>query len=158
MPGHRLDPLTDAEQMTGLIRQLRERYDCVIIDGPSVLGAVEGRLLPSIADRLLLVVKWGSTRREVVQNALGLLRNSGGLNEDRSDLAMAIVTQVDLKRHARYRYGDVGEFLVEAGTEPTAGAHQSRLTIPSWLLHRMREMKLQAFEIEQLSTRKGPER
>jgi polysaccharide biosynthesis transport protein len=158
MPGCRLDPLTDAEQMAGLIRQLRERYDCVIIDGPSVFGAVEARLLPSIADRLLLVVKWGSTRREVVQNALGLLRNSGGLNKDPSDLAMAIVTQVDLKRHARYRYGDVGEFLVEAVTEPIAGADQSRRTIPSSLLHRMQEIKLQAFETQQLSRRKGPER
>ncbi|MDX8457089.1 Wzz/FepE/Etk N-terminal domain-containing protein [Mesorhizobium sp. VK9D] len=110
MTGYHLDPLAATEQMAGLIRQLRERYDYVIIDGPSVLGAVEARLLPSIADRLLLVVKWGSTRREVAQNALSLLHKSGGLDKDHSDLAMAIVTQVDLKRHARYRYGDVGEF------------------------------------------------
>jgi polysaccharide biosynthesis transport protein len=109
MPGHRRDPLTlfASEQMPGLIRQLRERYDCVIIDGPPVLGPVEARLLPSIVDRLLFVVKWGSTRREVAQNALSLLRNSGDLTKDRSELAMAIVTRVDLKRHARYRYGDV---------------------------------------------------
>lgn len=115
MLGHRLNPrmLIASEQMPGLIRQLRERYDCVIIDGPPVLGAVEARLLPSIADQLLFVVKWGSTRRDAAENALSLLRDSGDLNKDRSDLAMAILTQVDLKRHARYRYGDVGEFLVE---------------------------------------------
>lgn len=115
MLGYRLDPLTAAEQMADLIRQLRERYDYVIIDGPSVLGAVEARLLPSIADRLLLVVKWGSTRREVAQNALDLLHKSGGLSKEHSDLAMAIATQVDLKRHVRYRYGDVGEFSSETG-------------------------------------------
>jgi hypothetical protein len=158
MPGYRLDPLTATEQMAGLIRQLRERYDCVIIDGPSVLGAVEARLLPSIADRLLLVVKWGSTRREVAQNALGLLRKSGSLNKEHSDLAMAIVTQVDLKRHAQYRYGDVGEFLVGAGTEPIAAAHQSQIAIPSSLLQSIEEIKLQAFKTVQLSRRKGPER
>lgn len=110
MSGHSLDPLTATEQMAELIRQLREHYDYVIVDGPSVLGAVEARLLPSIADRLLLVVKWGSTRREVAQNALDLLRKFGGLNEEHGGIAMAIATQVDLKRHARYRYGDVGEF------------------------------------------------
>ncbi|MBZ9800091.1 polysaccharide biosynthesis tyrosine autokinase [Mesorhizobium sp. ES1-4] len=115
MPGYRLDPLTATEQMADLIRELRESYDYVIIDGPSVLGAVEARLLPSIADRLLLVVKWGSTRREVAQNALGLLRKSGGLNKEHGDLAMAIATQVNLKRHARYRYGDVGEFSSGTG-------------------------------------------
>ncbi len=177
MPGPRLDPLTlfASEQMSGLIRQLRERYDCVIIDGPPVLGAVEARLLPSIADRILLVVKWGSTRREVTQNALSLLCDSGGLNKDRSDLAMAIVTQVDLKRHARYRYGDVGEFLVDdakhgsrsieprletADTGPAAGGNESHLAIPSSLLHRiipMREIKLQNLKTELPSRPKATE-
>ena len=86
-------------------------------------------------------VKWGSTRREVAQNALSLLRDAGCLDKDRSDLATAIVTQVDLKRHARYRYGDVGEFLakrrqyysrfIEAqpdtgDRDPTAGAHDEQ--------------------------------
>ena len=88
LAGYRLDPLAlfACEQMPRLVRQLREGYDCVIIDGPPVLGSVEARLLPSIVDKLLLVVKWGSTRREVAQNALSLLRDSGCLDLDRSDL------------------------------------------------------------------------
>jgi uncharacterized protein involved in exopolysaccharide biosynthesis/Mrp family chromosome partitioning ATPase len=115
MADYRPDPLAlfACEQMPRLVRQLRERYDCVIVDGPPVLGSVEARLLPSIADKLLFVVKWGSTRREVAQNALSLLRDSGCIDMDRSDPAIAIVTQVDLKRHARYRFGDVGEFLAK---------------------------------------------
>jgi polysaccharide biosynthesis transport protein len=147
MAGYRLDPLAlfAREQMPRLVRQLRERYDCVIIDGPAVLGSVEARLLPSMVDRLLFVVKWGSTRREVARNALSLLRDSGCLDMDRSDLAIAIMTQVDLKRHARYRYGDVGESFVtygkyysrsiEArtdthGKDPAAGAHHERSSRP----------------------------
>jgi uncharacterized protein involved in exopolysaccharide biosynthesis/Mrp family chromosome partitioning ATPase len=116
---YRQDPLVlfASEQMPGIVRQLREQYDCVIIDGPAVLGAVEARLLASMADKLVMVVKWGSTRREVAQNAMSLLRDSGCLNRDRTDIAMAIVTQVDLKRHARYHYGDVGEFLVGHGEQ-----------------------------------------
>jgi capsular polysaccharide biosynthesis protein len=157
MPGYRLDPLSAAEQMAGLIRQLRERYDCLIIDGPPVLGAVEARLLPSIADRLLFIVKWGSTRREVAQNALGLLRSCGALKDDRGDVATAIVTQVDLKRHARYRYGDVGEFLIGAGNSSVAGAHHSSLAIPSSWLRGCRK-KLQALETKKLFWREGPER
>ena len=141
--GYRLDPLAlfAREQLPRLIHQLREKYDCVIIDGPPVLGSVEARLLPSIADKLLFVVKWGSTRREVAQNALSLLRDSDLLDMDRSDLAVAIVTQVDLKRHARYRYGDAGEVLVKrkkyysrsveaqpdtGDKDPTAGAHDEQ--------------------------------
>jgi uncharacterized protein involved in exopolysaccharide biosynthesis/Mrp family chromosome partitioning ATPase len=178
MPGCRRDPLMlfASEQIPGLIRQLRERYDHVIIDGPPVLGAVEARLLPTIADRLLFVVKWGSTRREVIQNALSLLRDFGGLNKDRSDFAMAILTQVDLKKHARYRFGDVGEFLVAEGKHgsrsigprletadagPAAGAHERYRTTSSSLLHRMiltPEIKLQNLKAEQPSRPKGAER
>jgi succinoglycan biosynthesis transport protein ExoP len=101
-----------SEQISNLIRQLREGYDCVIIDAPPVLGAIEARLLASMADKLLLVVKWGSTKRELAQNALSQLRDSGRLSCDRGDLATAILTQVDLNKHARYRHGDVGELLV----------------------------------------------
>jgi hypothetical protein len=113
-----LDPLVlfAREQMPRLVRQLRESYDCVIVDGPPLLGSIEARLLPSIVDKVLLVVKWGSTRREVAQNALSLLHDSGCLDNDHGDRVSAIVTQVDLKRHARYRYGDVGEFLARHGT------------------------------------------
>jgi polysaccharide biosynthesis transport protein len=139
-----LDPLVlfAREQMPRLVRQLRESYDCVIIDGPPVLGSAEARLLPSIVDKLLLVVKWGSTRREVAQNALSLLHDAGCLDRDHGDRANAIVTQVDLKRHARYRYGDAGEFLAKhrtgrarfleaqpgaSGRDPTAGARDEQL-------------------------------
>jgi uncharacterized protein involved in exopolysaccharide biosynthesis len=116
-----VDPLAlfASEQMPGIIRQMRERYDCVIVDGPPILGAAEARLLPSIADKLLWVVKWGSTKREVAQNALGVLYDTGSLNRDRSDRVMAIVTQVDLEKHARYDFGDVGKFPVKKETYPS---------------------------------------
>jgi uncharacterized protein involved in exopolysaccharide biosynthesis len=115
--GPGLDPLMlfASDQMPRLVRELRESYDCVIIDGPAVLGSVEARLLASMVDELLLVVKWGSTRREVAQNALGLLRDAGCSSKELGDRVAAIITQVDLRRHARYRYGDVGEFLARRG-------------------------------------------
>jgi succinoglycan biosynthesis transport protein ExoP len=160
-----------SEEMPGLVRQFRERYDCVIIDGPPVFGAAEARLLPSIADKLLMVVKWGSTRREVAQNAMSMLYDSGCLNKDCSDRAAAIVTQVDLKKHARYRYGDVGEFLAKHGEyssrsigdtgdkNPIAGANERLLAIPSSLLHTiipMGRMKIEDLKIKLPSRPKLP--
>jgi polysaccharide biosynthesis transport protein len=138
-----LDPLMlfARDQMSCLVGQLRESYDCVIIVGPPVLGSVEARLLLSIVDKVLLVVKWGSTRREVAQNALSLLRDAGCPDTDHSNRIFAIGTQVDLKRHARYRYGDIGEFSARrgkprsrfigaqpgtAGMDPAAKAHHER--------------------------------
>ena len=114
MPRCRLDPLAlfAHEQMPRLLHQLRESYDCVIVDGPPLLSVTEARLLGSMVDKVLFVVKWGSTRPEVARNALNLLRGAGCFDHECSDIPTAIVTQVDLKKHARYGYGDVGESLV----------------------------------------------
>jgi polysaccharide biosynthesis transport protein len=119
--GHRPDPASTVGEVANLLRQIRDRYDCIIIDGPPVFATVEARLLPSIADKLLFVVKWGSTRREFVQNAVGMLRNAGRLENERTDFAAAIVAQVDLKRHAQYRYGDSSEFVAGAPAAPRVG-------------------------------------
>jgi len=58
-------------------------------------------------------LSWGSTRPEAARNALNLLRGSGCFDQECSDIPTAIVTQVDLKKRARYGYGDVGESLVK---------------------------------------------
>lgn len=157
IPGYRLDPTNAVEQMADLIRQLRERYDCVIIDGPPVLAAIEARMLPSIADKMLFVVKWGSTKREIAQNALGLLRNSWRI-ENEHDFAAAIVTQVDLKRHAQYRYGDASEFIAGAAGAPHAGIGQSVLAMAASPFQWMREIGLHAVDTARSFGRKGHER
>ncbi len=114
MPRRQADPLAlvASEQMQSLLQELRDSYDCVIIDGPPLLGATEARLLPALADRVLFVVKWGETRRDVAQNALRLLRDAGCLDKEWGELPAAIVTQVNLKRHAQYGFGDAGELRV----------------------------------------------
>lgn len=153
--GYRLDATSTAEQVSGVIRQLRERYDCVIIDGPPVLAAVEARLLPSVADKLLFVVKWGDTRRDIAQNAMDLLRNCGCFENERDDFATAIVTQVDLKRHAQYRYGDTSEFVADAMDPPKMSARQRCLTILSAIRRWIQEIRIQAVETTRSFRQKG---
>jgi polysaccharide biosynthesis transport protein len=115
MPRCGSDPLAmfAHERVLPLLRKLRENYDSVIVDGPPVLGASEVRLLASMVDKVVFVVKWGSTRRELAREALDLLRDSTCFDQDYTDFPVAIVTQVELKRHNRYSYGDVGEFLLK---------------------------------------------
>jgi hypothetical protein len=67
-----------------------------------------------MVDKVLLAVKWGSTDREVAQNALGLMQHSAFAGGELRDAVAAVITQVDLKMHARYRYGDFGENLLHA--------------------------------------------
>jgi succinoglycan biosynthesis transport protein ExoP len=107
-PADPLVPFTGG-QIPHLLRQLRESYDCVIIDSSPLLTGTEARLLASMVDKVLISVKWGSTRKEVVQNALKLLCDPGSSGKDRIDLVSAVLTQVDLKKHALYGFGDIGE-------------------------------------------------
>jgi Mrp family chromosome partitioning ATPase len=113
MPTSPLDalPVLADQRLPVLLRELGKNYDSIIIDGPPILGIVESRLLASMADKVVFVVKWGSTRREVAQNAISLLR-APNRRADGIDIPIALLTQVDLKMHASYRYGDAGEALV----------------------------------------------
>jgi hypothetical protein len=95
---------------------LEGNYDCVVIDSAPLLSATEARLLASMVDRVLFAVRWGSTPQEVVQNALQLLRPAR--EDDMRDAIAAVITRVDLKRHARYRYGDFSENLLHVKPHP----------------------------------------
>jgi polysaccharide biosynthesis transport protein len=110
-----------SERVPKLLRQLEGSYDCVVIDSGPLLSATEARLLAPMVDKVLFAVKWGSTSREVAQNALGLLRRSAFGRDDLRDAITAVITQVDLKRHARYRYGDFSENLLHVKPHPARG-------------------------------------
>lgn len=100
------------EPVPKLLCQLEGSYDCVVIDGAPLLSATEVRLLASMVDKVLFAVKWGATPREIAQNALELLRCSAFGERDLPDGVTAVITQVDLEKHARYRYGDFSENLL----------------------------------------------
>jgi succinoglycan biosynthesis transport protein ExoP len=107
------DPLSlfGGDHLPRLKRLLCENYDCVILDGPPLLGIAEARLLGALADQVLFVVKWGCTRQDVARTALDLL-HSACTDSDTASVPMAIVNQVNLKKHAQYGFGDVAEAIV----------------------------------------------
>ena len=113
LPHHSIDPLTlvGSTKLPELLHQVRESYDCVVIDSSPLLGTTEARLLVPMVDKVLFAVKWGSTQREVAQHAINLLGSAYSHDKDPAAFASAVVTQVDLKQHARYRHGDVAEVL-----------------------------------------------
>jgi polysaccharide biosynthesis transport protein len=123
LSGGPADPIATLadERLPKLLRQLEESYDCVVIDTASLLGATEARLLASMVDKVLFAVKWGSTSREVAQNALELLQRSAFGKDDLRDAIAAVITQVDLRKHARYRYGDFSENLLQLKPSAAGG-------------------------------------
>jgi len=115
MPRHQADPLAPfiERYLQRFLLKLRGSYDCIVIDSPPVLGITETRLLAALVDKVLFVIKWKSTRREIADNAVNVLRDALRSHKDSTVQVSALVTRVDLKKHADYHYGDVGEAFVK---------------------------------------------
>jgi capsular exopolysaccharide synthesis family protein len=118
MSRRQVDPmyLFTGSQLSRLLDQLRENYDCLIVDGPPVLRAPEARLLATLADQLVFVVKWGSTRRDVALNAINQLRRIGYNGGDPHNWLRAVITQVNPRKHTRYKHRDVGAYFSQYGS------------------------------------------
>jgi len=109
MRSHGFEPLLlySGEKLSRFIGSLRGVYDFIVLDGPPLLVVSEARMLAKLADKILFVVKWGSTTREVAQAGHALLAAANTAHK----ILGAVVTQVNLKRHARGRYGGLPEYL-----------------------------------------------
>jgi uncharacterized protein involved in exopolysaccharide biosynthesis len=56
------------------IESARNHYDLIVIDAPPVLACAEADLFAGVADGVIMVVRWGHTRRGPVQAALRIMR------------------------------------------------------------------------------------
>ncbi|WP_191090147.1 polysaccharide biosynthesis tyrosine autokinase [Histidinibacterium aquaticum] len=65
-----------SERFRALLRELRARYDLVLIDTPPVLAVPDARLMARQADAVLVSVRWERTQAAQLDHALRLLRGS----------------------------------------------------------------------------------
>jgi succinoglycan biosynthesis transport protein ExoP len=94
-----------SDRICPLIYWLREKYTFIILDSAPVLAVSETMLLSQIAQKTILVVKWGSTPPAIARHAAMQLLESG-------DAKIAVpLSMVNTKRAARH--GD-----------PVAGVYQ----------------------------------
>ena len=96
--------LLGSQKMNDLLQQLSERFDLVVIDSPPLMAAADARILSRVADATVLIVRWGKTRRPVARLAVRQLQAAG------ARLAGGLLTMVDVKRNAKYSYGDSGAY------------------------------------------------
>jgi capsular exopolysaccharide synthesis family protein len=99
--------LLESARLRELVELCRERYDFVIVDSAPLISVTDSRLAALLADRTLFAIKWGATVESAAQDAVQTLREIG------ADLAGAVLTQIDLRRHAQYHYADIGEYYAK---------------------------------------------
>lgn len=104
MPNPNVPNLLDSDKMRDLIERLEERFDFVVIDSPPILAAADARILCRLASVTVAVVRWEQTRRAIACNALAQLQAAD------ATLVGVLMTMVDVRKHAKYGYGDSGAY------------------------------------------------
>ncbi|MGH7146648.1 MAG: tyrosine-protein kinase family protein, partial [Nitrospiraceae bacterium] len=66
--------LAKMKQITSLLRELRSRFEYILVDAPPILPLADMNVLAGLADLLVMVVRAGVTGRDVVQKALRKLK------------------------------------------------------------------------------------
>lgn len=94
--------LLGSPQMKALIARLTEDYDLVVLDTPPLLAVSDTLVLARQVEKSIFVVRWEKTRRETAMSGLRQLVDAG------ADLAGIVMTQVDMKKQARYGQSDNG--------------------------------------------------
>jgi succinoglycan biosynthesis transport protein ExoP len=94
--------LLSSQQMKALLALLSQQYDLVVIDTPPLLAVSDTLVLARQVEKTAFVVRWQKTRRETAVASLRQLIDAG------ADIAGTVMTQVDLKKQARYGQSDSG--------------------------------------------------
>lgn len=95
--------ILESHAMKAALATFAERYDLVILDGPPVMAVSDARIISRLADYTVFIVQWAKTPREVVKTAISALvavTNHVGV----------VINRVNLAKHARYGYGDHGDY------------------------------------------------
>lgn len=109
--------LLGSERMSDLVAALRAAYDKVLLDAPPVLPVTDAVVCAAVADGVLLVVRWGRTRRDEVSEAVGMLE------QVHAAVLGGVLNGRRLTRSERRRYSsDPSDF---SWSSATPAGHQS---------------------------------
>lgn len=66
--------MLDSQEMRTFLKQLREKFDLVIVDSPPIIAVTDSEILTSMVDGTLLVVSSESTEIEMMERSVELIR------------------------------------------------------------------------------------
>ena len=94
------------------IEDLRKKYNIIIINSTPIYDIDLIPLLSESSDEVIFLFKWGKTNFPIAKQAIQLLNTFKQNRENSSDNISSVITDVPLKRHLKYRFGDSAEWLM----------------------------------------------
>jgi len=108
--------LLSCDRMRTLLHEACQEYQFVLLDSPPLLNVADSRILASLVDGVVLVVRGGTTPRELAQRAYAYARDVG------AHLIGVVLNNLDLRRgddyYYRYYHYDYYGSEARTGTEP----------------------------------------
>ncbi len=90
--------LLSSERMRTLLSEAKTEYDFVVVDSPPLLNVADSRILATLVEGVMLVVKGGDTPREVTRRAQAYARDVG------ANLIGVVLNNVDVRSGDDYYY------------------------------------------------------
>lgn len=104
--------LLSSERMRLLLSEARAEYQFVVIDSPPLLNVADSRILATLAEGVVLVVKGGATPREVAQRAGTHARDVG------ANLIGVVLNNLDVRSGDNYYYRYYNYDYYGSGRQP----------------------------------------
>ena len=92
--------LLGSERLRTLIEGLRTYYDYIIIDSPPVGPVVDSIILSTIVDKVVVVVRWSSTARQMVSQCVNKLAATKKV----AGIVFNLVDEARAEKYGRYAY------------------------------------------------------
>ncbi len=103
--------LLGSERFRALVRQLRERYDWVLIDSPPAASLADASLLATLVDMVVLVVRHNHTDRDLV------IRTAQQIRALNAPLVGAVMNNVDIGKAFSKDYYYAGYYYYTEGAD-----------------------------------------
>ena len=86
--------------MTAFIKEMKNEFKYIILDTPPLQAVTDAQVLSTKADGVLLVVRAGSTKKELVSNSVDLI------NKVHGKVIGTVLNGVENKKNNYYYYGE----------------------------------------------------
>lgn len=88
--------LLSSSEMLNIIKELTKKFDVVLLDSPAYLAVADSTILATMADAVLLVVRYAKSERESVRSAKSQLQGAG------ADIIGVVANGAEMRPAYRY--------------------------------------------------------
>ncbi|MCH9735415.1 MAG: polysaccharide biosynthesis tyrosine autokinase [Actinomycetia bacterium] len=107
--------LVGSQSARKLLSELREQFDYVIVDSTPLLAVTDAAILAAGADGVLVITRFGRTKREQLTHAVGNLESVG------APLLGAVFTMMPTRGRSKYSYDYNYTYYGSGAQRPTRG-------------------------------------